>query len=329
MRDIYTDLALEIAEQLSDESGIDGVDMDIEKVDCIKVTTIKVTNEAGANAMGKPVGNYITIESPAIKEADVDSHEQIMRIMVDKLAAIRAGLNIAENASVLVIGLGNQDVTPDALGPQVVSKILVTRHIIDSLPKSLLGGLRSLSALSPGVMGQTGIETAEIVKGLVQNTNPDLVIAVDALAARNISRINQTIQIADTGISPGAGVGNHRTPLNQKTLGVPVIAIGVPTVADASTFVNDALDMFLAELAHDSPASLKDGADFFAMLNELEDIDKKKVIKNTLDPVIGSMFVTPKEIGEVVRWLSNIIANAINMSMHKGITKDDINRFMH
>lgn len=327
MGSIFTDLALEIAESLGD--GIEGVNMEVENTGEIKTTTIRITNESGAKSMGKPVGNYITIESADIKQPDVDAHEEIMGIVVDKLAKLRDGLNVPSEGPVLVIGLGNRDVTPDALGPKVVSKILVTRHIMEALPKGLLGNLRSLSALAPGVMGATGIETAEIVKGLVENTKPDLVIAIDALAARSIGRINQTIQLADTGISPGAGVGNRRMALSKESLGVPVIAIGVPTVADAATFVGDAMDMFLKQLANDAPESIKDGASFFTMLNDLEDCDKHTIIKNTLDPVTGNMFVTPKEIGEVVGWLSNIIANGINMAMHKGITKDDINRFMH
>jgi len=331
MENIYTDLALEMAEQLGDEAfgGLDGVEMESEQIDNIKITTISITNETGAKSLGKPIGNYVTIESPDIKEPDVDAHEQIMGLLTDSLAALRQGLSVPDGGTVLVIGLGNRDVTPDALGPQVVSKILVTRHIMEAVPKSLLGNLRPLAALAPGVMGATGIETAEVVKGLIDNIKPDLVIAIDALAARSLTRINQTIQLADTGISPGAGVGNRRAPLSQATLGVPVIAIGVPTVTDAATFVGDTLDMFLAHMAHDAPGHLKDGAAFLEMLDNLDEIDKRNIIKNTLDPLVGNMFVTPKEIGEVVKWLSNIIANGINMAMHKGIDKDDINRFMH
>ncbi|MDR2167236.1 MAG: GPR endopeptidase [Clostridiales bacterium] len=327
MRNIYTDLALEMAEQLGD--GLEGIDMQTEQIDNIKTTTISIKSEAGERNMGKPRGTYITIESPDIKIADIDAHEQIMAILTDKLAVLRDGLKIAPQGSVLVIGLGNRDVTPDALGPKVVSKILVTRHIMETLPKEIFGGLRPLSALAPGVMGTTGIETAEVVKGLVENIKPDLLIAIDALAARSIARINQTIQLADTGIAPGAGIGNRRMALNRENLGVPVIAIGVPTVVDAATFVNDTLGMFLAQMSEDTPEFLKDGAAFFSMLNNLEDNDKYAIIRNTLDPHMGNMFVTPKEIGEVVRWLSNIIANGINMAMHRGIDKDDINRFMH
>jgi len=329
MRDIYTDLALEMAEQLGEADEMEGLSIDSEQQDSIKITTIRIMNEIGAGSLGKPQGNYITIESPDIKTNDLMVHENIMEILVDKLAHLRDGLGIARDGAVLVIGLGNRNVTPDALGPKVVSKLLVTRHIMDALPKELMGGLRPLAAMAPSVMGLTGIETAEVVKGLVDNVKPQLVIAIDALAARSIGRINQTIQLTDTGISPGAGVGNRRMAINFDNLGVPVIAIGVPTVVDAATFVNDALDLFLQGMAEETPEQIRDGAEFFRMLNSLEEQDKYNIIRNTIHPHVGNMFVTPKEIGEVVRWLSNIIANGINMAMHAGISKEDINRFMY
>ena len=334
-KNIYTDLALEMAEQLqggqnSGDSGIDGVEIDVEDNEAldITVTTVRITNEAGEAAMGKPVGNYITIESPEIKVNNVTAHEEIISILTRKLAELTKDAKAAGGAT-LVIGLGNHNVTPDALGPKVVSKVLVTRHIMDNLPRELLGDLRPLCALAPGVMGTTGIETAEVVRGLVDHVKPALIIAIDALAARKISRINQTIQLSDTGISPGAGIGNVRMVLNQQNLGVPVIAIGVPTVVDAATFVNDTMDLFLSEMSENAPESLKDGAEFFRMLQKLEDNDKYAIIRNTLDPFVGNMFVTPKEIGEVVAWLSNMIANSINMATHEGIDQDDINRFMY
>jgi len=326
----YTDLALEIAESISGGTdAIEGLQVDAEEKGNIRITTVRITNETGAGAMGKPLGNYITIESPDIQTNDIEAHEEIMSVLVDKIALLRNGLKIGASDTVLVIGLGNHNVTPDALGPMVVSKTLVTRHIMQDLPKELRSTLRPLAAIAPGVMGMTGIETAEAVKGLVDHVKPALVIAVDALAARNIGRINQTIQLTDTGISPGAGVGNRRMALNSETMGTPVLAIGVPTVVDAATLVNDTLDLFLSEMAEDAPEFLKDGTKFFEMLNNLEDCDKYAIIRNTITPYVGNMFVTPKEVGEVVRWLSNIIANGINMSMHKGITKDDINRFMY
>ncbi|MCL2353116.1 MAG: GPR endopeptidase [Defluviitaleaceae bacterium] len=330
-KNIYTDLALEMAEAMEGAStlNMDGIEMETtwHKED-VKITTIKIKNKAGSKALGKPEGEYITIESPEIKVNNAYVHENIIEILTDKLAHLKSELGISNDATVLVIGLGNDNVTPDALGPQVVSKVLVTRHIMDMVPKGL-EGLRPLCALAPGVMGTTGIETAEVVKGLVEKTNCDLVIAIDALAARSIGRINQTIQLADTGISPGSGLGNFRKALNHDTLGVPVIAIGVPTVVDAATFVNDTLEIFLKQMAEETPEELRDGAEFFNMLNTLEDADKYAIIRNSLAPHVGDMFVTPKEIGEVVKWLSNMIANAINMAMHKGITKEDMHRFMY
>jgi len=329
MQNIYTDLALEMAEQLQDESGIEGVEVDVEndKKD-IKVTTVRIINEKGAASMGKTMGSYITVESPEIKANNVTAHEEIIGILTDKLAFLAKGVD-ATCGTVLVIGLGNRNVTPDSLGPKVISKILVTRHIMDNLPQELEGGLRTLCALSPGVMGNTGIETAEVVRGLIEHVRPSLIIAIDALAARRINRINQTIQLSDTGISPGAGVGNIRMPLNKEHLGVPVIAIGVPTVVDAATFVNDTMDMFLSQMAESAHEDLMDGINFFKMLEKLDEKDKYTVIRNTLNTMVGNMFVTPKEIGEVVAWLSSMIANAINMAMHDGIDRDDINRFMY
>ncbi|MCL2235475.1 MAG: GPR endopeptidase [Defluviitaleaceae bacterium] len=327
MQNIYTDLAMEMAEGLDGE-GLRGIEMDSVQQGDVKITTIHVVNDDGAKTLGKPIGSYITIESPKIKENNFVVHEEIMGILVKQLALLRDGLGIDDDAPVLVIGLGNRNVTPDSLGPQVVGKLLVTRHILDKMPEGLVG-LRPIAALAPGVMGMTGIETAEVVKGLVGNVRPQLVIAIDALAARSIDRINQTIQLTDTGISPGAGVGNRRATLDEKTLGVPVVAIGVPTVVDAATFVNDTLDIFLAQMAEGTPEHLRDGAEFFRMLTQLEEQDKHAVIRNSIEPSVGNMFVTPKEIGEVVKWLSNIIANGINIAMHKGIDMDDINRFMY
>jgi len=324
-----------MAEQLQggqniSDSGIDGVEIDVESDEAfsITITTVRIINDTGETAMGKPVGNYITIESPEIQANNVMAHEEIIRILTNKLAGLTRDAK-ASGGATLVIGLGNRNVTPDALGPKVVSKLLVTRHIMDNLPRELTGGLQPLCALAPGVMGTTGIETAEVVRGLVDHVKPALVIAIDALAARKISRINQTIQLSDTGISPGAGMGNMRMALNQQTLGIPVVAIGVPTVVDAATFVNDTMDLFLSEMSGNAPESVKDGADFFQMLQTLEDEDKYNIIRNTLNPMVGNMFVTPKEIGEVVTWLANMIANSINMSTHEGVEQDDINRYMY
>jgi len=228
-RNIRTDLALENKEHLS-ESGqeLSGVDVTTEEDEelGITVTWVKITDETGAKSMGKPVGNYITIESAAMKENDTQAHEEIVKIMARKLGKLH---NLDPNAVILIVGLGNWQVTPDALGPKVCDKILVTRHLSGDMPIDLEGRVRAVSALAPGVMGLTGIETAEIVKGVTEKIQPDMIIAIDALAARRTSRINATIQISDAGINPGSGLGNKRASISHASMGVPVIAVGVPT----------------------------------------------------------------------------------------------------
>lgn len=226
-----TDLALENRELLregrKDDSEIDGVEIETEVTGDITVTWVKIVNDVGAQAMAKPIGNYITIESESMKDNDAEAHEEIIKIMAKKLGQLH---NLNKNAAVLAAGLGNWQVTPDALGPKVIEKLLVTRHMNDVLPEELQAQVRSVAAIAPGVMGTTGIETGEIIKGVSEKIKPDLIVAIDALAARRTSRINATIQMTDTGINPGSGLGNMRMRLNKDTLGVPVIAIGVPTV---------------------------------------------------------------------------------------------------
>jgi spore protease len=328
---VYTDLAVEARELVADSPEGGGDSLAFEGIEVseeehankkIKVTWVEVFSEAGAKAIGKPVGNYITIESQAMKENDPETHEEIVKLMAKKLEKLR---KLKKNSVILVVGLGNWNVTPDALGPKVVSKILVTRHLSDHIPPDLLGLVRSVSAISPGVMGLTGIETSEIIRGVAERLKPDLIIAIDALAARRTSRINATIQIGDTGVSPGHGMGNKRVALSEKTLGVPVIAIGVPTVVDAATLVNDTMDIMLEEMAKQAPK----GSEFFEMLASLADEEKRRLIQEILDPYTGNMFVTPKEVDAVVERLSTIIANAVNLALHPGIKKDDFSRYLN
>jgi spore protease len=192
----------------------------------------------------------------------------------------------------------------------------------DDVPEELRGKLRAVSALSPGVMGITGIETAEIIRGVAEKISPDLIIAIDALAARRTSRINATIQMSDAGVNPGAGLGNRRTPLNKETMGVPVIAVGVPTVVDAATLVNDTMDKMLSEMA----SSLHEGDAFFEMLNSLEENERYGLITEVLTD--QNMFVTPKDVDAVIGRLANIIANTLNIALHPGITVEDVNRYI-
>lgn len=321
-----TDLAIEadILQHSETKEDIEGVKIIIENrlKDDINVTWVKILNEKGSKTMGKPIGNYITIESQLMKQNSITLHEDIIKIMADKLVKLT---QLKDDTSILVVGLGNWNITPDALGPKVVSKILVTRHLLQNIPEEIDNSVRMVSAISTGVMGITGMETGEIVKGIVQNVKPDLVIAIDALAARKTSRINTTIQISDTGISPGSGVGNTRMALNQKTLNVPTIAIGVPTVVDAATMVNDTMDKILDEMS----VQAKKGSEFYNMLKSINEDEKYSLILDILEPYSGNMFVTPKEVDAVIDGLADIIGNALNIALHPGIDTNDINRYVY
>lgn len=324
---IRTDLAIEVTEMLTSQDkilDIDGVEVNIEesKNEDIVVTWVKVLNEKGANSMGKPIGNYVTIESSSMKENNVLAHEEIVNIFSKNLIKL---CSLEKTSTILLVGLGNWNVTPDALGPKVISKTLVTRHLKDVLPKEIDENVRPVSAISPGVMGITGMETAEIIKGVVDRLKPSLVIAIDALAARKSSRINSTIQMSDTGVAPGAGLGNKRKVLNKDTLGVPVIAIGVPTVVDAGTLVNDTIDILIDSIL----AEVKNGSEFYEMLKNLDKEEKYNIISRVLNPYTGNLFVTPKEVDAVIERLAKIIANSINIALHPAIDFDDINRYLN
>lgn len=319
MQNFRTDLALEMRENY--ESEIEGVEVTIEEDESlgITVTWVSIETAKGAEAMQKPIGNYVTLEAPIMKENDPDTHEEIAKILAQKLGKLH---KLGDNGVILIVGLGNRSVTPDALGPQVCEKILVTRHLGDDVPCGLKGKLRAVSALAPGVMGITGIETAEIVKGVSEKIKPDLIIAIDALAARKTSRINATIQISDAGVNPGAGLGNRRTPINKESIDIPVIAIGVPTVVDAATLVNDTMETMIAAMKEQAP----DVGAFIKMLDGIPEEERYHLITQIL--ANENMFVTPKDVDAVIQRLANIIANTLNISLHPGITAEDVNRYL-
>lgn len=320
---VRTDLAIETKELLEQENREpDGVEVETEETDVYCLTKVHITNEKGSKAMGKPIGNYITLEAQALKENDIPSHEQIITVLAKQLQLLAKP---KKKTTVLVVGLGNWNITPDALGPKVVSRVLVTRHLQDTLSPELMENVRPVAAISPGVMGITGIETGEIVKGIVERLHPDLIFAIDALAARRTSRINATIQLSDTGIAPGAGVGNKRKMLNQDTLHIPVIAIGVPTVVDAATLVNDTMDRMLDEMQKQQYQQANTA--FYTMLHDMQQEEKYHLITEILTPYAENMFVTPKEVDAVIDRLSGIIANAINIALQPEITMEDINRY--
>lgn len=312
---VRTDLALEEKERFeSDNVEVQGVVLEEEYDEEreIRISRVRIETEKGARVMGKPVGTYLTVEAPNMALPDEGYHREISEELSGYIKELieRLGLLGKEDLSVLIVGLGNRQVTPDALGPYVVDNLCVTRHIVREYGKYAMGMEHAnlVSAIVPGVMGQTGMETVEIVKGVVDETNPDLVIAIDALAARNSRRLNRTVQIADTGIHPGSGVGNHRNGLTKESLGVPVIAIGVPTVVDAATIVNDTMENLINAL--ETSEVLKGVGDVLRTYNAAE---KYELVKELISPHLNGMFVTPKDIDEMVKQISYTVSESLNM----------------
>lgn len=311
MYQIRTDLALETQEKMQeDHVDLKGVRFLEEKVDKnITISTVVIETENGAKTMGKPKGTYITIEAGNMDEEDEDYHREIsvqLAQIIRKLIRDRK-----EEMSVLVVGLGNREVTPDALGPRVVDNLFITRHIIKEYGKYAFGekNVNRISSIVPGVMAQTGMESLEIIHGIIDETKPDIVIVIDALAARSTKRLNRTIQVTDTGINPGSGVGNHRHGLNKKSLGVPVISIGIPTVVDAATIVNDTMFNLIAAMSQ-----IRAFDKLGDSLKELNDGEKYELIRELLSPNLNAMFVTPKDIDESVKRLSFTISEGINIA---------------
>lgn len=313
---IRTDLALEEKERFeSDQVEVQGVVLEEEydKEREIRVTTVRIETENGAKTMGKPVGTYLTIEAPNLSSPDEGIHREVSEELAKYLTEVMKKIipESEHDKEVLVIGLGNRQATPDALGPYVADNLNVTRHIVKEYGKyAALEEMNCVvSAIVPGVMAQTGMETAEIIKGVVRETKPDLLIVIDALAARNSRRLNRTIQIADTGINPGSGVGNYRNAITKETIGVPVIAIGVPTVVDAVTIVSDTMENLLSAL--ETSESLKGVG---LVLGGYSEAEKYELIKELIAPNLNSMFMTPKDIDETVKRLSYTISEGLNLA---------------
>ncbi len=292
---VRTDLAVESKEKFEkDHVEIKGVAIHEkyqEELD-LRTTLVRIETDHGARVMEKPKGTYITMEAPNLVVPDEDYHREISRELAHHLKEL---LHLEKERSVLVVGLGNRDITPDALGPRVIQNLKITRHIVKEYGKAGMGEekVHLVSSLVPGVMAQTGMETMEIIRGVIAETKPDVVVAIDALAARSMKRLNCTIQITDTGINPGSGVLNFRTGLNQESLGIPVIGLGVPTVVDAATIVHDAI-------AH--------------LLESLEEAEMEEFLGELITPRLHSMFVTPKDVDETVKMLSYTISEGLNMA---------------
>nr|WP_067621602.1 GPR endopeptidase [Alicyclobacillus acidiphilus] len=319
-----TDLAME-AHELATRKGrtMTGVDETREEFDGITVTRVKVRTKVAERKLGKRKGTYITLDVPGLRHRDIDLQERVTEIFANELKGL---LNLPAGASVLVIGLGNEHVTADALGPMVVNKLFVTRHLFHYMPEVLGGGdgYRSIAAIAPGVLGLTGIETSEIVRGIVERVKPDAVIAVDALASRSLSRVNATIQLSDTGIQPGAGVGNNRKALDAETLGIPVIAVGVPTVVEAATIAGDAIELVLHQLRKQVPGNAAT-----ALFDQLSSAEKWHLVREVLEPVENNLVVTPKEVDDFMDDVAYVVAKGLNVALHPSMTMDDADLVTH
>lgn len=318
---IHLDLAVEAREIVRGQTGqeIPGCIVDKVNYDQANVTIVKIVEKYAEEIMGKPQGTYVTIEAPIIRENNRQAHQQIVEILGNQIAAL---FNLPEHANILVVGLGNWNATPDALGPKVVGMTLVTRHMYNYAPEELKGGMRSVSAISPGVLGLTGIETAEIIKGVVDKIKPELIIAVDALASRAVERIGTTIQLADTGISPGSGVGNKRAGINKESMGVPVIAIGVPTVLPAAIIAGETLDRLVEQT--------KDNPNMQAIYQNMNSEAFQPIVNAILQPYTsGQLMVTPKEIDTLIENISKVIAGGISLALHPSISAEEYSDYLH
>jgi len=302
MKTPRTDLAMETFDS-SAEGSMPGVQVNHWDATDVRMTEVIIEDPDTAAQLGKPCGTYLTMECGLLREQDPDARIAMSTLLGEELGRM---LNAGDDAPVLVVGLGNRFITPDSLGPLTVDKTLVTRHMLSAgfAPASM----RPVSAVAPGVLGITGVETMEMVSALVERVNPRAVVCIDSLAARASSRIGSTIQLADTGIQPGAGVGNRRSPLTKETLGVDVIAVGMPTVVYAATLARDA----------------------FAALSDQDTDDDARVAleRDLLEQELGEMIVTPREIDAIVKNAATVIASGLNRALHPRLNDSEIAAMM-
>jgi spore protease len=254
----------------------------------------------------------VTLEAPSLRDRDPTLEERVSYCLARELKPLLPPID--RNFTALVVGLGNWNITPDALGPRVVSKMMITRHLLRVIPDQVDERVRPVCALAPGVLGITGIETAEIIQGVVEKITPSVVFVIDALASRRTDRISTTIQLSDTGLNPGSGIGNNRGALDRNTLGVPVIAIGVPMVVYATTIVRDALDI----MAQEAP-----------QISMPQDDALQRLLDQVIAKKLGDLVVTPKEIDTIVDDVARVVSTGLNLLIHDGVTIDEINRFLH
>lgn len=303
MRSIRTDLAMERRLGAGETEGVETKSVRHGEIECSEV---RIMSQEASRILGKPCGRYVTISCAQRLQQEPSIKMQLCDLLTEAIARM-----VPPRADVLVVGLGNRRVTADALGPRVADGVLVTRHIRSQLPQTLGDRLRTVSAVAPGVLGVTGMETAELVSGVVEHVRPGAVIAVDALAARDSGRICSTIQLSDTGISPGSGVGNHRKGLTQETLGVPVYALGVPMVVYASTIARDAIDAMIGEGTHAENAAV--GA----------------IVDRVVSERLGDLIVTPREVDTLMEQTADLIVCALNRALHPDLTQEERSALMH
>ena len=328
--DIRSDLVLD-----SIENNRSNIKSDIYEKDGIKVTKVDVDRD-NSSLLNKKEGKYVTIEFDDV--TDSGNRDRVKDIFTDELKGMIDGLKLKKDYTVLVIGLGNEKSTPDSLGPKVIQNTLITRYLY-VIGENVSDGIRSVSGISPGVMADTGIETVDIISSIVERIKPDIVIAVDALAASSITRINKSIQITDTGIHPGSGVGNMRKEISFDTLGIPVIGIGVPTVVSSSIIVYDTIDFLFKHISYikdnqnrnkliysrnnyydkikDKDLSNKERGELAGLLGTLSEEEERGLINEVLDSLSYNFIVTPKEIDFIVDKLAIVISSGINNVLHK------------
>lgn len=323
-----TDLALE-AKEIAERNGgggpIPGIQSEITEDNGITITQLHVQNEQGSQAIGKVQGHYVTLEVPALRGQDTELQDRVATHFAKHFESFLERIGVGKTASVLIVGLGNWNVTPDALGPLVVENVMVTRHFFELMPDQVAPGYRAVSAVAPGVLGITGIESSEIVQGIAEKTKPDVIIAIDALASKSLERINTTIQIADIGIHPGSGIGNKRKGLTKDILGIPVIAIGVPTVVYASTIVNNTIEMMRSHM----DANNADNDKVFGLMNQMQEGERLLLVKEVLNPIGHDLLVTPKEVDQFIEDIANIIASGLNASLHEAVDTNNVAAYTH
>ncbi|MFD2637495.1 GPR endopeptidase [Piscibacillus salipiscarius] len=355
-----TDLAVEAQEMFVEQNPdkkheLDGIIINEYKKGEYKLTRVEI-DKKGSERVGKKPGNYITIESQELRKMDPEFGRKSSIILGEEIKRLMEEHTIPDDARCLIVGLGNGYVTPDALGPNTVNKLYVTSHLFKLHPEMIGEGDRSVSAFTPGVMGLTGMETSDIIFGVVRKTNPDFMIVVDALAARSIDRVNTTIQLSDTGINPGSGVGNDRKEVSKETLNIPVFSLGIPTVVDAVTITNDTIDYILKHFGREmeegdkpgnalTPAGMDFGErreftdedlpdeearqTYLGIVGALKEDEKRQLIREVLRPTGHNLIVTPKEVDEVIEYMSEVVASGINQALHDSVTPENAKHYLN